>query len=73
MMAVRYFVQIAFADNGGLIITGPVKEGSRVDAGNKLYISETLDPEEIGKCFLAFYTDLKIEGKVPLDLDNIEF
>ena len=70
-MAVRYFVQIAFADNGGLIITGPVTEGARADKASKLYISESLDPEKIGAMFLAFHADYKLSNK--LDLDNIEF
>ncbi len=69
-MAVRYYVQIAFADNGGMLITGPVNEGSRVDKG-KLYITKSLDPKEIGEMFLAFQADLKLDGKI--DLDNIEF
>lgn len=70
-MATRYFVQIAFADNGGMIITGPVTEGSRVDKANKLYVSETLEPEKIGGMLLAFHADYKLSNK--LDLDNIEF
>jgi hypothetical protein len=69
-MAVRYFVQIAFADNGGLMISGPVTEGTRTDKG-KLYISESLEPEKIGAMFLAFHADYKLSNK--LDLDNIEF
>lgn len=70
-MAVRYYVQIAFADNGGMLITGPVNEGSRVDKANKLYICKSLDPKEIGEMFLAFQADIKLSGAV--NLDNIEF
>ena len=69
-MATRYFVQIAFADNGGMTISGPVKDGGRMDVG-KLFISETLDPEKIGAMFLAFHADYKLSNN--LDLDNIEF
>jgi hypothetical protein len=69
-MAQRLYVQIAFADNGGITISGPVIQGGRTDTG-KLYISESLDPEKIGAMFLAFYADNKVSGKI--DLDNIEF
>lgn len=73
-MAVRYFVQIAFADNGGVAINGPVTAGSRVDSiGKKLYICKSLDPKEIGEMFLAFHTDIKLSGEAPIDLDNIQF
>jgi hypothetical protein len=74
MMAKRYYVQIAFADNGGIVINGPVTAGSRVDSiGKKMYICKSLDPKEIGEMFLAFHADLKLSGSMPLDLDNIEF
>lgn len=72
-MAQRLYVQIAFADNGGFVINGPVTQGGHIDHGKKLYVTKSLEPAEIGACFLAFYTDLKLEGKVPIDLDNIEF
>ena len=71
-MAQRLYVQIVFADNGGMAINGPITQGGRMDTG-KLYISETLEPEKIGAMFLAFYADLKLSGKMPIDLDNIEF
>lgn len=70
-MATRYFVQIAFADNGGMIINGPVTDGQRSDSYKKLYICKTLDPKEIGEMFLAFQADIKLDSKI--DLDNIEF
>lgn len=72
-MATRFYVQIAFADNGGFVINGPVTSGGRADQGKKLYVTKSLEPEEIGVCFLAFYTDMKLSGSVPIDLDNIEF
>lgn len=64
-MATRYFVQIAFADNGGMMITGPVTDGGRVDANNKLYITKSLDPKEIGEMFLAFQADYKLRNDTP--------
>lgn len=70
-MAQHFYVQVAFADNGGMILSGPVSEGSRVDKFKKLYICKSLDPKEIGEMFLAFHADLKLDGKI--DLDNIEF
>ena len=74
MMAVRFYVQVAFPDNGGLVINGPIAEGSKHGTvGKKMYISETLDPEKVGALFLAFHADLKLSGSVPIDLDNIEF
>jgi hypothetical protein len=72
-MAQRLYVQIAFADNGGFVINGPVTSGSRADTAKKLYVTKSLDPAEIGACFLAFHADLKLSGAMPLDLDNIEF
>jgi len=72
-MAQRLYVQIAFADNGGMAINGPVTSGSRADTGKKLYICKSLDPKEIGEMFLAFHADLKLSGSMPIDLDNIEF
>lgn len=66
----RYFVQIAFADNGGILLAGPVTHKDS-DLGNKLYISKSLDPKEIGEMFLAFQADIKLDSKI--DLDNIEF
>lgn len=69
-MAQRYYVQIAFADNGGIAIEGPITQGGRTQTG-KLYITESLDPTHIGAMFLAFHADLKLSNK--LDLDNIEF
>lgn len=72
-MTKRYFVQIAFADNGGMLISGPVTSGGRADSGDKLYICKSLDPKEIGEMFLAFQADIKLSNKVSIDLDNIEF
>lgn len=72
-MAQRFYVQIAFADNGGMIINGPISQGQRGDSGKKLYISKSLDPKEIGEMFLAFHADLKLSGSITIDLDNIEF
>jgi hypothetical protein len=72
-MAQRLYVQIAFADNGGFVINGPVTSGGRADQSKKLYITQSLEPAEIGACFLAFYADLKLSGAMPLDLDSIEF
>lgn len=72
-MAQRLYVQIAFADNGGFVINGPLVPGQRHDNAKKLYISKSLEPEEIGACFLSFYADLKLSGAMPLDLDGIEF
>ena len=72
-MAQRFYVQIAFADNGGFVINGPLTSGGRADQGKKLYITKSLEPEEVGACFLSFYADLKLSGAVPIDLDNIEF
>lgn len=72
-MAQRLYVQIAFADNGGFVINGPVTSGSRADTAKKLYVTKSLDPKEIGECFLAFHADLKLSGSMPIDLDNIEF
>lgn len=69
-MAQRLYVQIAFADNGGIAILGPITQGGRTDTG-KMYISETLEPEKIGAMFLALHADIKLSNK--LDLDNIEF
>ena len=70
-MAQRLFVQIAFADNGGMLITGPVTDGGRTNSSNKLYITKSLDPKEIGEMFLAFHADIKL-SHAP-DLDNIQF
>ena len=73
-MAQRLYVQIAFADNGGMAINGPIHEGrTHADGGKKLYICKSLDPKEIGEMFLAFHADLKLSGAMPLDLDSIEF
>lgn len=72
-MAQRLYVQIAFADNGGFVITGPITQGGRIDSAKKLYVTTSLEPADIGACFLAFYADLKLEGSMPIDLDNIEF
>ena len=72
-MAQRLYVQIAFADNGGFVINGPLTSGGRPEQSKKLYISKSLEPEDIGACFLAFHADLKLSGAMPLDLDNIEF
>ena len=72
-MAQRFYVQIAFADNGGFVINGPVTSGGRADQGKKLYITKSLEPEEVGACFLAFYADAKLSSAAAIDLDNIEF
>ncbi len=69
-MAQRYYVQIAFADNGGIAISGPIAQGGRTDTG-KLYICDSLDATHVGALFLAFHADCKLSNK--LDLDNIEF
>lgn len=72
-MAQRFFVQIAFADNGGMIINGPITTGQRTNETKRVYISKSLDPKEVGEMFLAFHADIKLSGAMPIDLDSIEF
>jgi hypothetical protein len=72
-MAQRFYVQIVFADNDGMIISGPLATGQKSSSARTVHVIRDLDPTEIGKAFLAFYTDIKLEGKMPIDLDNIEF
>jgi hypothetical protein len=72
-MAQRLYVQIAFADNGGMAINGPVESGGRTLEGKKLYICKSLDPKDIGEMFLAFHADVKLSGATPLDLDSVQF